>query len=172
MNQVNYDNYDYDDFTEIEDMLTSDTPLYDMLQVQKLLRKKILNEHRRILVVEDDPVFEPVWEHIIASVDPKIEFSWVSTPIQAQELIHRSNEEGKPYDLIISDIYLSSTITGIDLWNRFGNENNFLLISSIDNYKIIEQAKNVGKTPPPYIQKPLNEKQCASAVKSLINPED
>ncbi len=72
MNQVNYETtYDYDDFTEIEDMLTSDTPLYDMLQVQKLLRKKILNEHRRILVVEDDG-FEPVWEHIIASVDPKI----------------------------------------------------------------------------------------------------
>lgn len=171
MNQLNYDD-NYEGINDIEELLASDKQLLGLLELQKLLSNKLQKKMKRVLVIEDDATFEPIWEHILTTVDPKIEFFWASTPLQAQELIFKSKNEGWAFDLIVSDIYLSSTVTGIDLWNKFGTQDNFLLISSIDNYKIIEQAKSKGKVPPPYIQKPLDEKECSKIVKALINMEN
>lgn len=170
MNQTNNFNT-YDDFNDGEELLACEKPILGLLELQKLLSNKLQRKMKRVLVIEDDSTFEPIWDHILTSVDPKIEFFWAETPMQAQELIYKSKNEGWAFDLIVSDIYLSSSITGIDLWNRFGNQDNFLLISSIDNYKLIEQAKSKGKVAPPYIQKPLDEKECAKIVKALINME-
>lgn len=170
MNQLNLINQE--EFVEIEDILTDNKPFYGLIELNELLKKKFGKDQKKVLVIEDDPTFEPIWDHIISNVGKNVEFYWASNPIEAQEMIYRSKVEGWNYDLIVSDIYLSSSITGIDLWNRYGANDNFLLISSIDNYKLIEQAKQKGKIPPPYIQKPLDEKECTKIVSSLLNMED
>lgn len=170
MNQLNI--IDNEEFMEIENILTNEKPFYGLIELNELLREKFGKTQKKVLVIEDDPTFEPIWDHIISNAGKDIEFYWASNPIEAQEMIYRSKVEGESYDLIISDIYLSSSITGIDLWNRYGANDNFLLISSIDNFKLIEQAKQKGKIPPPYIQKPLNEKECTKIVSSLLNMED
>ncbi len=157
------------DYWDIEDILAHKPHIYGLLELNEIFNLDLEQKPKRILVIEDDSTFEPIWDHIITMVNPKIEFYWASDPIQAQELIYKSKNEGWSYDLIISDIYLSSSITGIDLWNRFGKTENFLLISSIDNHKLIEQAKQKGKTPPPYIQKPLDESECKDVISKLIN---
>lgn len=171
MNQLNLAQMN-DVFMEIEDLLTSNRK-FDSIKENKpnILDFDLTDKTKRILVIEDDATFEPIWDHIISKVSREIEFYWASSPIQAQELIHRGKIEGWNFDLIISDIYLSSTITGIDLWNRYGKNDNFLLISSIDNYKLIEQAKQKGKVAPPYLQKPLDTNECTKVISSLINME-
>lgn len=170
MNQSNFITQE-DDYMEINEMLTSKKPLYGLLELDEFLGVELAKGPKKILVIEDDATFEPIWDHIITKVSNKIEFYWASNPMQAQEMIFRSKAEGWNYDLIISDIYLSSSITGIDLWNRYGSNDNFLLISSIDNYKLIEQARQKGKVPPPYIQKPLDVSECTKMIASLINIE-
>lgn len=170
MNQLNIIENEID-VCNIDEIINSEDVLQGISDLNAYLELDLNQKSKKILVIEDDPMFEPIWDHIITNVSPKIEFYWASNPLQAQELIYKSKNEGWSYDLIISDIYLSSSITGIDLWSRFGQTENFLLISSIDNYKLIEKAKQKGKTPPPYIQKPLNPVECKNLISSLISME-
>jgi DNA-binding NtrC family response regulator len=124
----------------------------------------------RALIIEDDITTEPIWEHVLKLVNQQMTYEWVNNATEAEFLIRRSFRENKPYDVVISDIFLSSSKTGLDLWYQFGSalKGKMLLISGISYNKLTKMASE--KTPCPlYIQKPLNINECVEAVYGLLS---
>lgn len=74
------------------------------------------------LVVEDDFTYQPLWEKIIRTVDPKAKIRWCITAEGAEELIKKSDT----FDFIIADILLSGPKTAPSFVPYFGDDIHFL----------------------------------------------
>ncbi|MBY0384861.1 hypothetical protein K2X05_06850 [bacterium] len=136
-------------------------------ELQKQNRKFKLNP--QILIVEDDITSEPLWEHIIQLASPKAYFDWATSESEAEHLIRQSKQRGQLYDLVISDIFLSGSKTGIDLWHNFNDilKGRMILISSIDHHKFVKYCGEE-QNRPVYIKKPLNLSDCIETVYSIL----
>ena len=73
----------------------------------------------KILVVEDDITFEPFWSAIAERADRNAQVFWATSELEAESMIIAAIEAGRPYNLVITDIFLSGSRTGIDLWIKF-----------------------------------------------------
>jgi len=115
---------------------------------------------KSVLIVEDDRTLKPLWERIFDLIDEDIQVDWITTAEEAEKLIRHRFISGRPYNLVIADISLDGNKTGIDLWNRYGEEaNQFAIVSGypISNYDF-QSHLDFGL--PPYFRKPLNVKLC------------
>ena len=125
-----------------------------------------------VLMVEDDVTMELLWRHIIDEVNEDAVVKWVTTEEAAEQLIRQRIQVGRPFDLIVSDVFLSSHRTGVDLWRRYGNGTTpFILTSILTPQKLINMIGH-NEPVPPYIQKPLVMDDCIETVRSLIEPEE
>lgn len=120
---------------------------------------------RRILVVDDDLTSEPIWTYVVNRVDSKARLDWATSEPEAEAKIKKAALDRDPYDLIIADIFLSGSKTGLDLWRRFGRGmgDRFIVISAVDKEKLnryLEKENDV----PLFIKKPLNVDECIAAV--------
>ncbi|HMN67991.1 MAG TPA: hypothetical protein PKC28_05580 [Bdellovibrionales bacterium] len=59
----------------------------------------------QILVVEDDLTFRPLWESVFFQSCPDSVIDWATTEELAERMIRRQYRKGKPYDLVVSDIW-------------------------------------------------------------------
>lgn len=124
--------------------------------------------HPRILVVEDDISYEPLWRKVFEEVDPEIEYSWCTSANEAQKILEKTLRDGEYWDLVIADIFLSGSRTGLDLWERCGEPvENMIIVSSVDYSKLLDYIGSTS-TPPVYLKKPLNLKECVSAVSDFV----
>lgn len=124
--------------------------------------------HPKVLVVEDDISYEPVWRKIFESVDPEIEYAWCTTAQEAQEILNRTLREGDYWDLVIADIFLSGSSTGLDLWERCGEPiENMIIVSSVDYSKLLHYI-DYASTPPVYLKKPLKIQECIGVVRDMV----
>lgn len=124
----------------------------------------------RVLVVEDDITSQPIWEYIINHADKHAHFDWATSAPEAERKIEKAKSEGWKYNLIVSDIFLSGSKTGLDLWQRYQEyvEGKMLLISSIDHMKMAKFMS--GSTSSPiYIKKPLILKECIEVVYEMLH---
>lgn len=124
----------------------------------------------RALIVEDDVTLKPIWEHVLPLAHKDMTYQWVSTAHEAEFALRKAIRDRQLYDIVISDIYLSSNRTGIDLWKQFGAvlRGKMLLVSSISFNKLARAVGNDIPTPL-YIQKPLKINECVEAVHGLIH---
>lgn len=122
----------------------------------------------KVLVVEDDITSEPLWQHILMCADQSAFMTWATSVNEADQLIREAWAERRPYDLVISDIFLSGTLTGIDLWERFHSQmpNSIILMSAIDPLKVQKHLRGMGE--PIYLQKPLNMHNTIETVYELL----
>lgn len=123
----------------------------------------------KFLIVEDDLAYKPLWDFILRKVDQKFSFDWVTSVNEAELLIKKSLQSGRPYDLIIADIFLDGNETGIDLWRKHGiTYNNMVLVSSIEYERLIRDLRQETYVPP-YLKKPLNVQESVKTInKSLL----
>jgi response regulator of citrate/malate metabolism len=70
---------------------------------------------KRVLIVEDDLSLRPLWENFFAVHYSRAWIDWAVSCEQAMVMILEKNKERKKYHLIISDIFLAGSGTGIDL---------------------------------------------------------
>ncbi len=125
-------------------------------------------EPKTVLIVEDDLALRPLWEKVFNSISKDITVDWATSAEDAENLIRFKYTHGQPYHLVIADISLEGNGTGIDLWNKYGEEvANFavvsaLPISSYDFYTALDFGH------PPYFKKPLSAKVCLE-IASLID---
>lgn len=128
-----------------------------------------LTARPRILVVEDDITSEPIWDHILARVDDRAVMVWATSVNEADQLIQDAMKEGKPFALIICDIFLSGSLTGIDLWQRFRDQMRtpIILMSSIDHMKLQKHLRGIGE--PVYLPKPLNMHDTIETVYEMLH---
>ena len=141
-------------------------------QQQKLLsipQQLELNEpKKRILVVEDDISYRPMWEHVIQQTLPGVRVDWAQSEEQAEKLINQKIRNQTPYDLIIADVFLAGIKTGIDLWERYGDwSSHFIFVSGLPREKFDElMSHDYGA--PIYLQKPLRPKMCKELLQELL----
>lgn len=123
----------------------------------------------RVLIVEDDTTQEPIWDYIIERASGRARLSWATSAVEADAMIAEAADEGEDFDLVISDIFLSGALTGIDLWQSQHNHlrGNFLLVSSIDPVRLHKHVRGMGS--PTYIQKPLKIPETIETVYGLLH---
>ena len=123
----------------------------------------------RILIVEDDITLEPIWTYVVDRVSRQATVVWATSEAEAEELILSSIQNNCEYDLVITDIFLSGSKTGIDLWSKFyyALHGRMIITSGIEYQKFM---KHLGESPaePLYIQKPLNPNECINAVFGML----
>lgn len=134
-------------------------------------QQKSQTHHKpRILIVEDDITFEPFWESVAKRANKNAEIHWASSVFEAENIINDSLMKMKPFDLIITDIFLSGSKTGIDLWKKFSKQmhGRVIVISGIEYQKFIEYFEKT-QDRPLYLQKPLIPHECIGAIYNSLN---
>ena len=123
---------------------------------------------RSVLIVEDDLSLRPFWEHIFKSKVPEVEMEWATKMQDAEQLIRMRFIRGAPYDLVIADVFLEGQGTGIDLWNRYGEEaKHFIFVSGqLPKYAFL-RALDFGC--PQYLKKPFLVHECEEAVNAIFS---
>ena len=122
----------------------------------------------KVLVVEDDITSEPIWEYILQRVSEKTLIMWATSVNEADHMIRDAVAEGRPFDLVITDIFLSGSLTGIDLWQRFHTQmpTSIVIMSAIEPMKVQKYFRGLGD--PVYLQKPLNMHKTIETVYELL----
>ncbi len=133
--------------------------------------KKNLNP--RILVVEDDVTFEPYWTAIAEKADRNAHVSWATSEIEAENMILDAIESGQKFDLVITDIFLSGSRTGIDLWDKFYQSMNgrIIVTSGIEFQKFVQYFSK-SEIQPLYLQKPLVAHDCIGAIYNALHEQN
>jgi DNA-binding response OmpR family regulator len=136
-----------------------------------LTRKSADNETQfpRILIVEDDLTYEPIWRYVCREANINASILWRTDFLNAVQLINESREIGRPFDLIVSDISLDGPETGFDLWNEFHEQFNgrFILVSSADHFKDLKFVHQIGE--PIYLKKPISTDEAIMLVHEALS---
>lgn len=121
----------------------------------------------KALVVEDDKSQWPLWESILNSLESTVEVDWATKAEEAQELLRQSFLMNNMYDLVISDVFLEGSGTGVDIWNRYGEAaQNFVFVSGEDIAgNEISQKLQFGN--PLFIKKPISPGNCKTILKLM-----
>ena len=132
--------------------------------------EKIEYQNQRILIVEDDKTLEPIWTFVISKVNKKAEIDWATLELEAEDLIFDAMRDGKQYDLVIVDIFLEGTRTGLDLYERFGHLfHNRMIITSGTEYQKYAEYLNTNSQAPYCLEKPLEPNQCVEIVNKMLH---
>ncbi|MBK8201694.1 MAG: response regulator [Bdellovibrionales bacterium] len=123
----------------------------------------------KILIVEDDFTFEPIWEFIFSSLGVPVQYKWAISYTEAAKLMIHSLTQEPLFDIVISDIFLSGPESGLDLWKKFAKHfpKTFLLISRSEESKVRKHADHADFAPT-YIRKPLEPESCIQILKEMI----
>ena len=128
---------------------------------------------KKILIVEDDLALRPLWERFFNNQTDSIDVGWAVSCEEGLKMIHQANKNGDSYYLIITDIFLAGSGTGIELIkspevNKSGAKT--VLISVADRDDVIKQfGYLIPETV--IISKPLDFKKYATIFKKLLNNE-
>jgi response regulator of citrate/malate metabolism len=143
----------------------------ETLQRNSHLQTQLHEPRRRVLIVEDDLSYRPMWEFVIQQVNPSIKVDWAQSVEQAEKLIKQRMRQQTPYDLIVADVFLAGIKTGVDLWERFGDwSSHFLFISGLSKEKF-DELMSQDYSAPIYLQKPLRAKQCKEILSEILDDE-
>lgn len=137
-------------------------------ETEDQFKREMPQSTKSVLIVEDDITAEPIWEYILDRAEKNTHMTWATSVKEADLRLRAAISEGRPYDLLISDIFLSGSLTGIDLWSRFQAlmPAAIILMSTIHPIKMQSYFK--GQTAPIYLQKPLNMHETIETVYELL----
>lgn len=121
----------------------------------------------RVLVVEDDLTLKSFWNHMLSEQFKKLKIDWASTEEVAEGLIRNRFMRGKPYDLVISDIFLAGQKTGLELWFNFAEAATQFIFVSVLAENRFEQLMKGAKFQPIFLQKPLNPVACKELLAQI-----
>lgn len=123
----------------------------------------------KVLVVEDDLSLHPLWRKIFSMSKHPLRVEWTNRAEDAENLIRMRYRGGHPFDLVIADIFLDGSETGVDLWNRYGEEaHNFIFVSGLPTERY-EFLMSLSYGCPTYLRKPLSFKECFKVVESILD---
>lgn len=124
----------------------------------------------KILIVEDDISLKPIWFYIIEKVHEKALVVWATSESEAESLIIDAKKAGGGFDLVITDIFLCGSKTGLDLWSRFFDDLNGCIIvtSGVEYNKFVKYFEGSSKQPI-YLQKPLMPNECIEVIYGILH---
>jgi len=120
-------------------------------------KAKVSLPFKRVLIVDDDASIELLWQVLLKKIGIKFKIDWVTNEVDATAMIAGLVGQGLFYDLVITDIFLSGSGTGLDLWKKAtpSQRSRFVIISAADQDKIVEHLKDQ-YSQPKFLRKPLD----------------
>ncbi|MCC2679814.1 MAG: hypothetical protein K0R29_2390 [Pseudobdellovibrio sp.] len=121
----------------------------------------------RILIAEDDLALKPLWEAFFRKLGRPFVIQWTVSCEEAVKIL----EKNPDFDLIISDIFLAGSGTGIELLNS--PEANRcrakkVLISAVDKASVLEEyPADIGDVE--VISKPFNGRLYEPIITGLLS---
>jgi response regulator of citrate/malate metabolism len=125
-------------------------------------------EKMRVLIVEDDLLWEPIWKRILKQVHPNAVYEWATSVKEAVGLLDQMHRKSEMFDLIVSDIFVSGSLTGLDLLAKYGERIKYrmLFVSGVDKKSLKEHLGTQDNFV--LLQKPFTDRDCVSAIKALL----
>jgi len=123
----------------------------------------------KILIVEDDLNLKPIWEHTLKRLFKNILIDWSVSVEEAKKKIEISKNT-EDYDIIISDIFLAGSETGVEFLGSDEVKNskaNTYLISAIDNSLVTQYFKEI-LPQTIFLTKPFDVKKCFQVIKTAV----
>lgn len=131
------------------------------------------NRNRRhILLIDDDISLEPVWRAIINKLKCPCELDWVASSAAAERLLFNKKKSNEHYDVILCDIFLSGSKTGLDFVNSFANEpTEYIFTSGVCPHKLTKMLSQQSRK---YriLQKPLDLEACQKVLNEVLEAND
>jgi response regulator of citrate/malate metabolism len=132
--------------------------------------KKSRADNPKILIVEDDKTLEPIWDYVTTKVNNHSKVDWATSELEAEDLIFEAQRDGRQYDLVIVDIFLEGSRTGLDLYEKFGHLfHNKMIITSSADYEKYSEYLQAGTFRPYCLEKPLVPDECVSVVNRMLH---
>ena len=125
---------------------------------------------KNVFIVEDDHACETILNRTIRSIDPSAHVEWEESAEQAILALEKDSANGKKYDLIIADIFLSGKYTGLELWEACQGkypDTPILIISSLPVNLFLDR---IGRRAiaPPFLPKPFHVGECRQIIEGLL----
>lgn len=130
------------------------------------------SHEKRVLIAEDDLTLQPLWQMMLKRRNENIRIDWATSMEEAERLLRFRYKSGAPYHMVIADIFLEGHGSGIDLWNRYGEEaKTFVFVSALplSRYELL-MSLNYGC--PLYFKKPLDTKKYGEIIELIAEAGD
>lgn len=124
---------------------------------------------RKVLIVEDDLTQVPLWKHIISRISNSASIEWAVSSEQAKTIIQSAEVENKKFDLIIVDLFLAGSSTGLELLQSKVVEESgadTILVSAVSKKNLEENIKTLLKKTK-ILAKPLSIVKCEKVINEL-----
>lgn len=129
---------------------------------------------KKVLIVEDDLSLRPLWENFFRYRTQEVDLSWAVSCEEALKMVEQGNKELTPFYLIISDIFLAGSGTGMELLTSdevSRSRAKTILVSVADRDDIIrEYGHQIPKTQ--VISKPLDFKTYEPIINNILESKD
>ena len=127
-------------------------------------------QFRNVLIVEDDLGQQPLWQHILLRSSKDASITWAVSAEQALTIVQQSAVYELNFDLIIVDLFLAGSETGLSFLNCDEvkkSKAQTILVSAankahLDNF-VHKQLQNTE-----VIAKPLNVVRCEKVLNELL----
>ncbi len=125
---------------------------------------------RRVLIVDDDTSIDVLWETVLRTMGIDMKVDWATSEVEASAMIASLLQQNLFYDLIVADIFLSGSGTGLDLWQKatLAQRERFVIVSSSNEKKIAEHLKS-HTLMPNFLPKPLNLNDMRKVTDKIFN---
>lgn len=116
----------------------------------------------KVLLVEDNPFFQNIWNSILLRALHEYQLDWAVSESAASKLMSDTT-----YDIIISDIFLSGSKTGVDLWKKTDPKLSRFIFSSGISCEKFALFAHEEHLPYFFIEKPLNVDHCVNLISAI-----
>lgn len=152
------------------DLLTYDDQTTENIHCPPLEPYTTKGPALRVLVLEDDACLIPYLERVITEVAPGSGISWAFSEEKAEHMIEDQEEIGLDFDLIVCDILLLGTRSGLDLWKKYSHlRKKFIFMSGINVQSYYDLISKESDYVPPFLQKPLNYDYCRTVLERFVH---
>jgi len=131
----------------------------------------MITKLKKVLIVEDDLSQKQLWNFVISRVSESAEVDWAVSSEQALTMIKKNKSLGKLYDLLIVDLFLAGSETGLDLLKSeevVSAGPKTILVSAIDQKNFEDQLRQE-LAHIKLIIKPLNIIKCENTIVELVS---
>ena len=133
-------------------------------------------EFRNVLIVEDDLGQQPLWQHILSRSSQDTSITWAVSAEQALTILQKSAIYEIKFDLIIVDLFLAGSETGLSFLNTDAvkqSKAQTILVSAaekndLDDYIQKQLRKTKNDDIINVIAKPLNVVKCEKVLDELL----
>lgn len=127
-------------------------------------------QFRNVLIVEDDLGQQPLWQHILSRSSGEASITWAVSAEQALTIIQESAVYELNFDLIIVDLFLAGSETGLSFLNCKEvkeSKAQTILVSAAHKENLDGYVHNLLLNTR-VIAKPLNVVRCEKVLNDLL----